>query len=201
VKLDRIEIDKVLSAVQDHLAAMRSEPIELVVCGGSALQVLGLVDRTTRDIDVLALVSHDQAGGLILNSADPLPGQLLQAASIVERDFGLPKDWLNPGPTGLLAEGLPKGLVSRLHGHRYGPRLMVHFIGRLDQICFKMYAALNGGGERHVSDLLMLEPTVDEMTEAACGCLTQDAAEVFPKIVKDFLWKVGFGHVVERLDR
>jgi len=48
------------------------------VIGGASLLVLGLVTRTTRDVDVVALVEGDE-----LVSAQPLPAVLRQAAGIV----------------------------------------------------------------------------------------------------------------------
>lgn len=56
---------------------------------------------------------------------------------------------------------------------------------------------LFGGADRHLSDLLVLNPTDDEMLLAARWCLTQDASEVFPQIVESFLRKVGWDHIAE----
>jgi len=53
MKLDREGVTILLNAVSDQLVLLRSPIIELVVCGGSALQALGLIDRTTRDLDIL----------------------------------------------------------------------------------------------------------------------------------------------------
>ncbi len=50
-------LDKAFFALNDQLEYRKSTVIEIVVCGGSALQFLGLVDRTTKDVDVLAFVS------------------------------------------------------------------------------------------------------------------------------------------------
>jgi hypothetical protein len=113
--------------------------------------------------------------------------------------LGLPADWLNAGPTDLLREGLPEGCADRLHTHRFGQRLVVHFIDRFDQICLKTYAAINGDSQRHLADLRALNPTEDEMLTAARWTLTQDAADFFPDLVRDFLRKVGYPDVAERL--
>ena len=43
-----------------------NEPIEILVCGGSALNVLGLVQRTTEDVDVLAYVMRNKEGKFLL---------------------------------------------------------------------------------------------------------------------------------------
>lgn len=197
--LDKSGVILALSALGEHLEQVSGNAVELVVCGGSALQALGLIERTTRDVDVLAVIAKQVADDVVLLSAQPLPKTVVDAAAIVARDFGLPTDWLNPGPTELLSEGLPDGLVTRLHSMSFGSKLTVHFIDRFDQICLKMYATINGGGPRHLADLQLLKPSDDEVLIAARWCLTQDASEVFPDLVCSFLQKVGYPDVVEKL--
>ena len=51
-------LDLLMGALGEPLARLRAEPLALVVCVGAALGALGLVLRTTRDVDVLAL-GHD----------------------------------------------------------------------------------------------------------------------------------------------
>ncbi len=198
--LDRRGVDLALSALSEQLSRLRREPLEIVVCGGSALEVLGLVDRVTRDLDVLAIATTGPGGKVALASADPLPDDAVEAARIVARDLDLPQDWLNPGPTDLLREGLPEGLEARLHAQRYGEWLVVYFIGRFDQICLKAYAAINGGGAHHLADLRALSPTTAEMLAAAKWCLTQDASDAFPLLVRSFLEKTGYPNVAGELE-
>jgi hypothetical protein len=190
----------VLGALAEQLLARASAEVELVVCGGSALQALGLVQRTTRDVDVLALTQGVADNGEpLLITSEPLPPLLLEAARVVARDFSLPADWLNAGPADLLREGLPDGCAGRLHAVRYGERLVVHFIDRFDQICLKTYAAVNSGEQRHLADLRALQPSDDEMLAAARWTVTQDALDEFPDLVRDFLRKTGFPDVATRL--
>ncbi len=59
----------------------------MVVCGGSALIALGLIQRATKDVDVVALMDSERR----LVSPAPLPGSLLKAAKEVARDMGLPE--------------------------------------------------------------------------------------------------------------
>jgi len=42
-----------LEELNDALALERADPVEWVVCGGTALALHGLIRRTTRDVDVL----------------------------------------------------------------------------------------------------------------------------------------------------
>ena len=199
MNLDRKGTITALKALNDQLEMSRNSCIEIVVCGGSALQALSLVDRTTRDVDILAFLSRDETNVPMFESAEPFPDYLQKAISTVARDFRLPNDWLNYGPTSLLSQGLPEGLMDRLETYKIGSYLIVHYISRFDQICFKMYAAINGGGERHLNDLYKLDPNGNELLIASRWCLTQDASDFFPLIVKDFLRKVGYPDVADRL--
>lgn len=165
--------DELLSALGEQLAAAEQQ-FDIVVIGGSALLALGLVERATRDVDVLALAA---AEGLV--PADPLPTGLAQARDRVARDFGLQADWLNPGPTELLRLGLPEGFLSRVETRAYGPALTVRYAGRLDQIHFKLYAMVDQGAGRHEADLKALEPTADELLSAARWTRTHDPSEGF----------------------
>ena len=56
---DKKEIEKILSALGEQLDAVNAVIPELVVCGGSALNVLGLVRCTTKDIDIVAFNERD----------------------------------------------------------------------------------------------------------------------------------------------
>ncbi|MBV9850840.1 MAG: hypothetical protein JO250_14290 [Armatimonadetes bacterium] len=188
----------IFEALGAQLERLTPDPLEIVVCGGAALQALGLVARATRDVDVLAVVRADPAGPILL-TADPLPAALAEAAARVGRDLGLPAGWLNAGPTGLLTEGLPEAFVGRLHRRVFGERLVVQFTGRFDQICFKLYAALNGGGPRHLADLEALGPTPAEVAGAARWILTQDAGPQFPDLVRFFLRETGYSDVADSL--
>lgn len=62
----------------------RGAGYEIVVVGGSALLLLGIIQRPTKDLDVLALVSNG-----VYVTARPLPTELEQAAHDVAMDLGL----------------------------------------------------------------------------------------------------------------
>ena len=57
------------------------------------------------------------------------------------------------GPADLLKYGLPEGFKERLQTKIYGQELTVHYISRVDQIHFKVYASVDSGPGRHVDDL------------------------------------------------
>ena len=148
--------------------------MQIVAIGGGSLLLLRQIERTTKDIDLVALV---KAGKLI--PADPLPLTLIQAADDVGRALELGKDWLNIGPSSLLKLGLPKGFKSRMHT-RHFKGLTLHLADRFDQICFKLYASVDQGPySKHFADLFSLKHSAEELDRAKKWCVTHDVSEVF----------------------
>jgi hypothetical protein len=188
--ITRDSADAFLGALGEQLAA-RGERFELVVIGGSALLALGLVERTTKDVDIVALRSDGD-----LESADPLPVGLVVARDLVARDFSLLPRWLNPGPAKLLEFGLPDGFVDRLERRDYGPSLTVYFASRYDQIHFKLYAAVDEGGPgKHEADLRALAPTEAELIAAARWSRSHDPSPGYAEELRGALEFLGVSDV------
>jgi hypothetical protein len=169
----RSRAHELLAALGEQLAAVGHQ-CELVVIGGSALLALGVIDRVTRDVDLLALRTGDE-----LHAPRPLPPELVAAAERVGLDYGVPSDWLNAGPSSLLDLGLPDGFLERLESRSYGEALTVHFASPLDQIHFKLYALVDQGPGKHERDLRALEPNQEELIAAARWARTHDPSEGF----------------------
>lgn len=177
--------DRLLSALGEQVAAL-GQRFELVVVGGSALLALGLIERPTRDVDLIALRTGDD-----LDTAKPLPPALEAARDRVARDFSLPAEWLNPGPTDLLEFGLPEGFVDRLERRDYGDDLTVYFASRYDQIHFKLYALVDQGPGKHEADLRALSPTEDELLAAARWSRLHDPSEGYERVLREVLAHMG----------
>ena len=190
------EIDRMLSALGEQLAAAKSEPLDLLVCGGSALHALHLVKRTTKDVDVVARVFRSAAEPMV--RPDPFSPALTAAIEKVARDFSLTADWFNPGPASALDFGLPVGVLDRAEVSHYGPFLTVRFFSRYDQIHFKLYAAVDQGG-KHYEDLLALKPTAEELLAAAKWSMTHDVSESYKGELKRILTEMGHKDVAERI--
>jgi hypothetical protein len=183
--IDRQLLEEALKTLGEVLDA-RGQTYEIVAIGGSSLMLLGLIGRPTRDLDALALVDD---GAYV--SAEPLPSPLVDAVASVGRALGLSEDWLNPGPTELLRLGLPQGFEDRVERRRYGG-LTVQVAGRLDQICFKLYAAVDQGLEsKHAADLRMLGPAPDELMNAARWTRTHDPSDGFREMLLRTLIALG----------
>ena len=186
---NRDTADLLLGALGEQLAASGARH-ELVVIGGSGLLFLGLIERSTRDVDLVALRSGDELSG-----AEPLPESLAIARDRVARDFSLPTDWLNPGPTDLLNLGLPAGFIDRLERRDYGDHLSVYFASRYDQIHFKLYALVDQGPGKHEDDLRALSPTEDELLAAARWSRSHDPSEGYAEMLRHVLAHLGVDDV------
>lgn len=196
---DQKDIETILNALGEQLESVEKESHELLVCGGSALNVLGLVQRATKDVDILAYVKRSKTGEVSLVRADPLGQELITASMKVARDFNLPENWLNSGPTSATDLGLPDGIMERVITRKFGQKLNVHFLGRYDQIHFKLYAAVDQGAGKHFDDLLALNPTADELERAARWTMSHDVSEGYRQVLKGLLGHMGFGNVAKRL--
>lgn len=196
---NQTDVDNILGALGEQLERFAGGVIELLVCGGSALNVLGLVQRTTKDVDVLAYINRTVTGDVLFIKADPLHPELIAAAKKVARDFNLPETWLNAGPASAVDFGLPDGLMARVLTRQYGQKLIVHFLGRCDQIHFKLYAVTDQGAGKHLDDLLALSPTAEELEKAARLSMTHDVSAGFKQGLKDVLTHLGYENVAKRL--
>ncbi len=193
------QFDPALRLLDGRLALAGSNRFNFVVCGGTALVAMGLVERATRDVDIVALADDD--GGLV--DPAPLPDLLVRAAVEVAEDLSLPRDWLNNGPSsgdgGLFRLGLPSGFASRLTWRRYGDRVTVGFVGRVDQIHFKLYAAVDQSGGYHAADLLALAPSEEELLAAAAWTRSHDPSEGFRANLQRFFREFGHASLADRV--
>jgi hypothetical protein len=167
--------------------------MEICVIGVAALNALGLVPRPTKDVDVVAMGSR-RGNALALTKSRPLPSVLLDSAAAVAGQFQIEADWLNAGCADLIDHGLPQGFEARLEARAYGPILTVHFASRLDQICFKTYAAADTTG-RHLTDLVALKPTEAEIRFALEWVARQDDSGGLQMQLTELLEYLGMGHV------
>ncbi|HEY9899144.1 MAG TPA: hypothetical protein V6D00_08180 [Pantanalinema sp.] len=192
-------IETLLEALSEQLAAADACPVDLVVCGGTAMNFLGFAARPTKDVDVVALLNLPGKGEPEFLMAKPLPAYVLKASALVAKDFGISPDWLNDGPADLLRWGLPEGAESRLIERRFGACLTVHFLARPDLICLKLYAYADSQAPRHRQDLLALEPTHEELETAANWVRTHDDSDAFLIDIRGALATLGAPDVAARI--
>ena len=195
--LDKSTIEYLLTALGKQIESVKQGPINIVVCYGASLNVLGQIRRTTKDIDIMGIFEREKSGKLNVREA-VLPKWFMDAADRVRKDFNLPESWINVGPTSIVRFGLPKNFEKRLVKKRYSKALSVYYISRLYQIHFKLYASVDRGGH-HVDDLVALKPKNREIERAALWSMTHDVSEGFRLVLKDLLAKLGFKGVCEKI--
>jgi len=173
-------VDQPRETFEEPLAALgqlleeRGLRYELYAVGGGALQLLGLITRPTRDIDIIGKVEGQRILPMVT-----LPTSLARAIEDTARVFRISPQWVNTGPQSLLDLGLPDGAIGRAHRRQWGG-LVLNIADRRDQIFFKLYAAADQGPRsKHFDDLRRLEPTPEELRDAAAWARTHDPSEGF----------------------
>jgi hypothetical protein len=182
----RASIEAALQRVAE-LLAFAEEHYAVVVIGGAALNLLGIVDRPTTDVDVLAFM--EQQG--LREPPESMPAPLARAIATVARDLALDDHWMNTGPALQWQQGLPEGLGERVQWRHYGPPaapdlgLDIGLVSRLDLIFFKLYAAADYATTRsvHYKDLIALSPASHELTAAADWVRPQTVSPEFHSIL------------------
>ena len=138
-----------------------------VVIGGSALALMGLIQRPTRDFDILV-------------------PELPQVIVVAARDFAkaqrtigvdLLDDWLNNGPSQLTAV-LPVGWRDRLQRVFEGQVLVLNTLGRPDLLKSKLFALCDRGID--MSDCVALAPSAADLAECMPWLEVQDGNELWP---------------------
>ena len=185
---DAGDVSEALTLVGELLAAEGHE-YAVTILGGAALNLLGIVERATTDVDILAFATpwsgdHAPAYARLHEPPEPIPEPLARAARTVARDLNLDPDWLNTGPALQWRAGLPPALETRVRWRRY-TSLWVGVVDRYDLVFFKLFAAANSIGPKsvHYQDLLALSPSVTELDAATSRVRQQDASPEFSNIL------------------
>lgn len=171
-------------AAFDTFLAERGLRFEAVVIGGTALNLLGVVRRTTRDCDVL----HPE-----------IPASILRAA----KDFAtersghgdpLQSDWLNNGPASL-TKVLPQGWQQRLVPVFEGKAVVLRSLGRLDLLRSKLFGLCDRSAD--LGDCVALAPTPDELSLILPWLQEQDGNPEWPahviEVLDDLRGRLGHG--------
>jgi len=168
----------------DAYLADRYLALEAVVIGGTALALLGVIARPTKDCDVLA---------------PPLSAALRDAARGFAQQMRtsgqeLADDWLNNGPA-QLASVLPAGWEGRVQPLFAGRALQLHTLHRLDLLCSKVFALCDRGLD--LADCLALRPTPVELESIREWLRYQDANPDWPAhvdaVLEDIQERLGRG--------
>ena len=189
--LNKKDLTSLLQLLSESLAIkLPDRSWRFVVCGGSALNALDLIQRYTKDIDVIGEVNDNTLSSFFIDDSF---GEIIRKIAAYKN---LPPDWFNTGPQGYLHTGVPDGLYERLTWISYGDNLKIGYISRTDQIYFKLYASVDRGGY-HSEDLLKLHPDQNELIAAGHWVLQQDVSAGFRELLVSMLEQIGFSDVAK----
>ena len=172
-----------ISAFDDYLAHSGAS-FSGIVIGGTALALIGIVIRPTRDCDVLD---------------PPIPAELMAHAKVFaaqRRALGDPlaDDWFNAGPSSLTGV-LPIGWRDRLSDAFSGRALRLRTLGRSDLLATKLFALCDRGTD--LNDCLAFAPTSAELAAAQPWLEQQDLNPEWPahtrNVIADLAQRLGHG--------
>lgn len=173
-----------------ELLRRRGERFGIVLVGGAAMNLLGVVTRATTDADIIALRVGTEPSPR--QPDEPLPASLRRAAADTARELRLAPDWLDARMGRQWITGLPPGMMDRVQWRAYGA-LDVGLADRVDLISLKLHAAADDVGPRsvHFQDLRALRPTAAELADAAAWVREQDPSDAFAASLAAVLAQLG----------
>ena len=92
------EIERALRTLARRMALLGAEDLEVLCCGASALCVLGLLTRSTLDVDVLGIISDE----MDVRPCEHFSPEMESAIAESGRELGLSNDWFNGSASTLL---------------------------------------------------------------------------------------------------
>ena len=155
----------------DAWLAARSLRLDAIVVGGAALALLGVINRPTRDFDIL----HPELPKDVADAAQRFAAHSRRAG--VE----LGDDWLNNGPRQLV-DVLPEGWRLRVRMALTGTSLTLTTLGRSDLLKTKLFALCDRGTD--LADCMALAPTAEDLDEAEPWLAEQDTNPMWPDHVR-----------------
>ena len=192
------EIERALITLSRRMALSGAEDLQILCCGASALCVLGLLSRSTMDVDVLGIVSDETD----VVPCEGFSAEMQRAIAESGRELELPDDWFNGSASTLLQRSLPAGTLERSRKHRreFGPCLVVFFLDRMDQVALKLFASMDPrDGQRHLRDLEEIAPTRDEIHHAVAWMSSWKSNELFRERLAYLVEGFGFADLAETI--
>lgn len=161
----------------DAFLLARDLSFEAVVVGGTALALLGVISRETRDCDVL----HPELPGEIRRAALDFAVEQRAATNYIA------DDWLNNGPRSL-AKDLPEAWLERTQVVYQGQAITLASLDRMDLLRSKLFALCDRGIDR--ADCLALAPGSDELEEIRPWLEQRDCNPDWPSHVRATLSEI-----------
>jgi hypothetical protein len=140
---------KLIIPAFDRYIEARELTFSAVAVGGAALSVLGIITRSTLDVDLLDAV---------------IPTEIMRAAKEFAVTQTISESWLNNGPSSLTRD-LPGDWRERIRILYEGKALNLWTLDRIDLIRTKLWAMCDR--IRDLGDLIDMAPSDAEISVAA----------------------------------
>lgn len=194
--LDPATTPLLLKELNDALAIEGAEPVEWIICGGTALSIRRLVARTTRDLDVISGWSTTALEVVPLEAFPPPVERAIDRVAAAHPELRTSGTrWVNLGARGLLTFGLPPGFTARLTRLRVGDRLALEVPDRRDLVALKLLAAVDPLQRRqtiHQADFRTIDPEDGEIRFAIDWVATiPDPNHQIRAELREFLQELG----------
>ncbi|NTV75229.1 MAG: hypothetical protein HGA66_13625 [Holophaga sp.] len=158
----------------DRLLAERGLALDAILTGGAALALLGIINRETRDCDLLEPELTPELQEAARQFATEQSGQ----------GHFLRNDWLNNGPSALVPL-LPGGWRTRLQPIYQGRAIRLWALGRPELLLTKLWALCDRALD--LGDCLALGPDLEELAWAEAWIVPQDLNPEWPQHVRSTL--------------
>lgn len=154
-----------IRAILDILEAKlieQSDILDITICGGAAIHLLGYSNRPTQDIDVIC---------------PKLPPTLTPLIQQMAQEYQLAEDWLNNGPEALMMD-LEVGWEQRTVILYQGQNLLIRVLSRQDLIFTKLYAMCDR--REDIRDLMAMSVSSSELHRAGVHVKSMDGHPEWP---------------------
>lgn len=147
----------------DDYLHKQGEVFEAVVVGGTALAIMGIIQRETQDCDILDPKIPDRIEIIAREFA----------SEVSQQGILLKDNWLNNGPVSLRND-LPQGWKGRAHEIYKGRALVLFSLGREDLLKAKIFAFCDREQDR--GDCINLNPSKEELSELKAWLVGRDVS-------------------------
>ncbi len=169
----------------DQFLVERGLVLDAIIVGGTALVLLGIISRATKDVDVL----YPNLSPDVIGAAREFARQRRATGET------LVDEWLNNGPHAIIPD-LPPDWMQRVNPVYQGQALTIAVPDRPELLATKLFALCDRGMD--LADCLALDPSEAELATVLPWLVSRDAHVGWPAHVRetiaDLAGRLGHGN-------
>jgi hypothetical protein len=165
---------EVVKAFDEYLGK-KGCTFQATIIGGSALLLMGVIERATQDVDCLSPKVPKNIKEISVEFARWYSSQ---------HKTPLQPDWLNNGPESLLRD-LPGHWQEHIQPIYQGKHLTFYTLGREDLLLAKLFAYCDR--QQDLQDCIALKPSLEELKKAYTWLVKRDVNPQWPDHVMQSL--------------